>query len=819
MKTIRRTLSSIWDAILAVLTDIGKALNLEKSVFPFIQQQFFYLIWIFVVPGLLYFMAQGKEMLVGLFDDNTFIAGFRAASLLLIYLLTSLTVLMSPWLFFPKKKPEDWERINAFAWSKPGPTYVMSVLPAILFYVLVLMALWPDIPLNGKILEAFSLSATLLLARWFWLKWPKWKIGLWWTLGALLANMALCWVLITKVFASLRTSEFWNYHYIGLLLGIQIALTAWLARILHQDLMEQRQRYRWVYFVYFSLTAGYVLALLFFPNLESVSPIYMLLLLSAFYLLVSSLLTAVYRFIIRSGGGKRRIGWKTAAFFGVLIGGPVAMWLTRPNIHLVNTVSATMPLDKRLDFDQWFDVWWKTQHLADSISPGDTIPIYLVAIQGGGSRAGLWSSEILNRLEISSEYNFHRHCLAITSASGGSAGTGATLALWRFAQDSAAMLRRWPWQSNDPSRLYNDFNGGMFQRNYLSGQFYDIFIKDAFAIGRKGHDRNYRHQRDEALGFAAGLRKAMFGLPMREYDSLHYALSDFHIGQRLRGFSYQGDAERLRVENGWSVPNYPFMPYLSYWYDEQGQPRPGLPLYFPITCNLHNGRSGFPSPLDMGADGDIFTNAIDILDVVEKMKSPDQPNKQTLAMVTATNLSQLFPLINTFTRIEGSGNYVDGGMFENMGLTVLMEMYRRTDSLIQHGACIPDSLRSRVRIHLVCIENNGLDLDGLPVDDDKLDNKAQITALLKFPGKDAINGRTTYFLNKLRQTVRPPHVLHEIVFQDPLDKRKVPLGRWLSIRSVDAVENRAVAKDAEICHIVKDLKKGDCPPVLARKRR
>jgi hypothetical protein len=48
---------------------------------------------------------------------------------------------------------------------------------------------------------------------------------------------------------------------------------------------------------------------------------------------------------------------------------------------------------------------------------------------------------------------------------------------------------------------------------------------------------------------------------------------------------------------------------------------------------------------------------------------------------------------------------------------------------------------------------------------------------------------------------------------------KVPLGRWLSIRSVDAVENRAVAKDSVICHIVKDLKKGDCPPVLARKRR
>ena len=101
----------------------------------------------------------------------------------------------------------------------------------------------------------------------------------------------------------------------------------------------------------------------------------------------------------------------------------------------------------------------------------------------------------------------------------------------------------------------------------------------------------------------------------------------------------------------------------------------------------------------MGEDDDIFTNAIDILDVVEKIDTNRMP-RQTLAMVTATNLSELFPLLNCFTRIEKSGNYMDGGMFENMGLTVMMEMYRRTDSLIQHATYIPDSpweLRARAQ--------------------------------------------------------------------------------------------------------------------------
>jgi hypothetical protein len=806
MRTIRTALSYIWTALLAVLEDIRKALNLEKSVFPFIQQQFSYLLWIFVVPAALYLMAQGRELLVGFFDDNTFVAGFRAAALLLVYLLTSLTVLMSPWPFFPKKTPTDWERINPFTWQKPGATYVLSVLPGILFYSLMLSVMWREIPPQGRALELLTLAIVVLLARWFWLRWPKWRVGFWQTWAALLLNMALCWLMITRVIPSWKASEFWNYHWIGLLLGIQVALIAGLARVLRQDLVEQRSRYKWMYLLYFTLVAGYVVALAFMPNLEAVSPIYILLLLSAFYLLLSSLLVAFFRFNIRNGRGP--VGWKTAAFFGVLIGGPVAMWVFRPSIHTVNTVTATMPLEKRADFDEWFEAWWETQRLADSLPPTGEIPIYLVAVQGGGSRAGLWSSEILNRLEIMSRGRFHRHCLAVTAASGGSAGTGATLALWRFAQDSAAMLSRWQWEDNDPTRLYNDFNGAMFQRNYLSGQFYDIFVKDALAIGREGHDRNFRHQRDEALGFAAGLRKAMFGLPIREENDKHYALRNFDLGPRFRSLRYKGDADRLSVEKGWTVANYPFMPYLSYWYDGQGRPRPGLPLYFPITCNLHNGRSGYASPLRMGADPDIFTNAIDILDVVEKMDTTD---RRTLALATATNMSELFPLLNAFTRIEKSGNYMDGGMFENMGLTVLMEMYRRTDSLIRHAACIPDSLRSRVRIHVVCIENNALDMNGKPVEEADLPNKAQIFSLLKFPGRDGINGRTTYYLNKLRQTVRTPHLLHEVVFQDPLDKRKVPLGRWLSIRSVDAVENRAVAKDYDICCIVEPIRGDTCP--------
>jgi len=296
MRTIRSVLSGTWNATLAVLEDIRKALNLEKSVFPFIQQQFFYLLWILVVPAALYLMAQGRELLAGFFDDNTFVAGFRAASLLLVYLLTALTVLMSPWPFFPKKTPADWERVNPFTWKKTGATYVLSVLPSILFYLLTLRVMWPEIPLKGRVLELLTLVFIILLARWFWLKWPKWRVGFWQTWAALLLNMALCWLMITKVIPSWKASEFWNYHWIGFLLGIQVALTAGLARVLRQDLVDQRRRYKWMYLLYFVFTAGYIVVLVFTPNLETVSPIYILLLLSAFYLLVSSLLVAFYHF-------------------------------------------------------------------------------------------------------------------------------------------------------------------------------------------------------------------------------------------------------------------------------------------------------------------------------------------------------------------------------------------------------------------------------------------------------------------------------------------------------------------------------------------
>jgi len=789
-------LKNAWSALAGFFADVRQAFNLRDSIVPFLQQHFFYLIWIFFVPGLLYFMAQGRELFGGMFDDNTFVAGFRGASVIFIYFLTALTVLMVPWPFFPKKAYDDWERVRIFTWKKPGTTYVMGILPGILFYVVMTLAFLPDMdtPVRGVLIATVLLIGMLVIAWWFW---RKWRPGFWATLAMLFANMALCWLLITRILPSMFDgvdTAYLNYYTVGGLLGVQMALLAGLARIVDRDLRAGRQRYKWLYLFVFSFVVGYVVVLAFCPNLEGVSPIYMLLLLSTFYLMVTSLIITFYRYVIRNGPGKR--GWKTAVFWSVLLLGPLAMWILRPPIHTINTISATMRLEDRLDFDAWFKVWWDSQNLAADVAPGDEIPIYFVAVQGGGSRAGLWASEILNRLEMASQYRFHRHCLAITSASGGSAGTSAVLAQWRMGQDSASLLNRFTWKSNDPSRFYNDFNDGMFQRNYLSGQFYDIFIKDAFALGRRGHDRNFRHQRDEALGFAAGLRKSMFGLPIREEQDKHYPLRDFHIGHRLRAFWFDGADERLCVNGDYYVPNYPFMSYLSYWYDDQGKPRPGLPLYFPITCNLHSGRSGFSSPLEMERDADIFTDAIDILKAVDAMNGPEKHNTQTLALVTASNLSELFPLVNAFTRIEQSGNYVDGGLFDNLGLGITMEMVRRTDSLIQR---LPDSLRARVKIHVICIENNGLEDHHIQPDTElkpqKLGNKAQVYSLLSFPGRTAIDGRTTWYLNKLRQTMRDPKCLHEIVFQHSAEKHAVPLGRWLSIRSVDAVENRAVERE------------------------
>jgi hypothetical protein len=192
--------------------------------------------------------------------------------------------------------------------------------------------------------------------------------------------------------------------------------------------------YWWSALPVLALVAFYITC----TNMEAPDPIFILLVLTTCYLIMSRLVAAVYVFWIKKTGVKGYKNPRLVIFWAVSLGIFYVVFIDKSKIHDVRTIpSETVTCDQRVSLDEWFEAWWANVGFDTTQAE---IPIYLVAAQGGGSRAGLWASEILNRLEVESNYRFSRHCFAVTSASGGSSGTAATLAMWRFAQENEGFV-------------------------------------------------------------------------------------------------------------------------------------------------------------------------------------------------------------------------------------------------------------------------------------------------------------------------------------------------------------------------------------------
>lgn len=105
------------------------------------------------------------------------------------------------------------------------------------------------------------------------------------------------------------------------------------------------------------------------------------------------------------------------------------------------TGSNVLPVDKRPTVEAHFARWINARQRMDSTSslgestrgestPGDTIPLILVAAEGGGIRALNWTAETLIRLD-SIIPGFSRHVYALSGVSGGGVGTAFYTAFLR----------------------------------------------------------------------------------------------------------------------------------------------------------------------------------------------------------------------------------------------------------------------------------------------------------------------------------------------------------------------------------------------------
>lgn len=98
-----------------------------------------------------------------------------------------------------------------------------------------------------------------------------------------------------------------------------------------------------------------------------------------------------------------------------------------------STNSKDLPFRHRPAFGEYFNRW--TALRKDSIESKTTYPVYFVLADGGASRSGYWTANVLSRLEDQTNGYFSDHLLCLSGASGGSVGNGTFLALLMHQQE------------------------------------------------------------------------------------------------------------------------------------------------------------------------------------------------------------------------------------------------------------------------------------------------------------------------------------------------------------------------------------------------
>jgi hypothetical protein len=116
-----------------------------------------------------------------------------------------------------------------------------------------------------------------------------------------------------------------------------------------------------------------------------------------------------------------RIKWKIPSFPIVILW--VVLCSHFNQNHWIPFVKNSQPISARPALSAWVGTWLEAR--ADTA--GAPIPVYIVAAEGGGSRAAYWTCAVLQQLEAELAF-FPDNLLGVSSVSGGTVGAGFYLA-------------------------------------------------------------------------------------------------------------------------------------------------------------------------------------------------------------------------------------------------------------------------------------------------------------------------------------------------------------------------------------------------------
>jgi hypothetical protein len=391
----------------------------------------------------------------------------------------------------------------------------------------------------------------------------------------------------------------------------------------------------------------------------------------------------------------------------------------------------------RLSIHQYLDLW--TEARRDSLE-NPVIKSYSVFIfsgEGGGSRAGYWTSSCLLGLDSLLEFDLKQHTLAISAVSGSSPGTVAALAWWE--------------REKRPD--YRAYCTEIYQHNFISsglaGNLFGATLRK-FLRFFYFKNRNIRLCEEEGAAIERGLNKSK--TPGESILSRLYARDQFAWGS-FSGL-YQTPKQNWRTD---------------------------LPLFFSNSTHVQTGRRVLINPVINLSGEQRFINAIDLC-----KRIADSTN-QELAIVQAANLSELFPFMSASAHIPKLGNYADASYCENYGLKTAFEIYQACQDW--KNSKPQDPLAAKCNFQVIALMNThptySANSPNLPME--KSIPSETLAPLIAIG--NVVLSNNPFSTREEIKSVLPQQAYHEII----LDRSKLPLTRVLTIkniRTMDGIRNR-----------------------------
>lgn len=287
---------------------------------------------------------------------------------------------------------------------------------------------------------------------------------------------------------------------------------------------------------------------------------------------------------------------------------------------------------KRATLDAIFTQWVK----ACAPDSGPVRPV-IVAVSGGATRAGLWGAAVLDRvLQAQAEGRTGAKLFAVSSVSGGSLGVAGAMSVMRDERQCATSGL--PSLRADQGRapLAGDALGPLLA-GWLANDVPRATFEPLAALIRKLNGR-FPNGGDSAEAIE-------------------------------RAFEHLWDEVRPAGSLAWSGP------FLTLFYTEEGQYRPGMPIWIANGTDAATGNRVLTSPIAPPGKADDetpwpFRGARDLIELMDS----DVP------ISTAINNTARFPYLEPFgtMRRRGTrkqvGSLIDGGYFENEGMQTALDL-------------------------------------------------------------------------------------------------------------------------------------------------